>query len=434
MSAVVLAVGGTTAVLQQSSTAAPASTTASSSSESTNTTTAQVASDGTVTTAAANCSRAASKTAKVRITNVKLPAKVKGYGNQGDTEAIPMAVAAASNGRSWLAWLGTNEKVYLQQLGCDDKLIGKAVSFAGIDLQDVSADAKGGALLITKKGSCGTGPLCGGTSSPCNTMHLIRFNTSGKLVSNTQVTNLTSTRKGYSNGARFVWWYQHHGRLAFDGTNYSAYFGTAITVKNGNCVDIHQGDRFQTVNASTGKIVKGKSVDFGCSHAWTSRIIYDPAKKKFVMTCATDNNCRIAQPDPYRTVAAGKCDGTLFNGDLVLAGTGYWNAWSQGNAVRISRFTTGAANKTVKPGVATQHPHLVRYSKSKMLLTWGSGTTTKAKILSRSTGATIGSTLTIKAKDHDFMSWKEYKDGSTAYAASGANSNYIKIARVMPVS
>ncbi len=240
VSAVVLAVGGTTAVLQQSSTAAPASTTASSSSESTNTTTAQVASDGTVTTAAANCSRAASKTAKVRITNVKLPAKVKGYGNQGDTEAIPMAVAAASNGRSWLAWLGTNEKVYLQQLGCDDKLIGKAVSFAGIDLQDVSADAKGGALLITKKGSCGTGPLCGGTSSPCNTMHLIRFNTSGKLVSNTQVTNLTSTRKGYSNGARFVWWYQHHGRLAFDGTNYSAYFGTAITVKNGNCVDIHQ--------------------------------------------------------------------------------------------------------------------------------------------------------------------------------------------------
>jgi hypothetical protein len=35
---------------------------------------------------------------------------------------------------------------------------------------------------------------------------------------------------GYDDGARFVWWYQHHGRLAFDGQNYAAYFGVAITV------------------------------------------------------------------------------------------------------------------------------------------------------------------------------------------------------------
>ncbi|GAA3607237.1 hypothetical protein GCM10022223_24020 [Kineosporia mesophila] len=463
LSAVVLAIAGTTVALQSANAEQPtaaatttettaksttsSSATAEAAAEKTTATKATTAAatttaakattsssaETTVTTAATTCTRTASATAKTRISNIKLPNKVKGYGGEGDTEVLPMAIASAPNGRSWLAWVSTNDRVYLQQLSCADKLIGKATSFAGIDLQDVSADAKGGVLLITKKGSCGTGPLCGGESSPCNTIHMIRFNTSGKQVWDQQVTNLTSARKGYTSGARFAWWYQHHGRLAYDGTNYAAYFGTAITVKNGSCVDIHEGDRMQVVN-SAGNIVKSKSVDVGCSHAWTSRIIYDPTKKKFVMVCATDNDCRIAQPNPYRTVAASKCDGTLFGGDLVLAGTGYWTAWSQGNAVKISRFTTGAANKTVKPGVATQHPHLVRYSKSKMLLTWGSGAKTKAKVLSRSTGATIGSTLTINVKDHNYMSFKEFKDGSAAYAAAGATTNYIKIARVMPIS
>ncbi len=443
LSAVLLAVAGTTVALQSASgqpagTGAGTTTKAATAAEEKTTSDAKVVAKSetstTVSTAAAKCSRKATKSAKTKVTNVKLPTKVKGYGSEGDTEVLPMAIAAAPNGQSWLAWMGTDEKVYLGKLGCNDKLVGKPTSFKGIDLQDVAADAKGGALLITKKGQCGTGKLCGGTSSPCNTMHLIRFDTSGKLVFDRQVTNLNSSRKGYSDGARFVWWYQHHGRLAFDGTNYAAYFGTAITVKNGNCVDIHQGDRMQVVNAAKGTIVKNKSIEVGCSHAWTSRIVYDPAKKKFVMTCATDNECRIAQPNPYRTVAASRCDGTLFGGDTVLAKAGYWTAWSQGNATKVSRFTTGKANKTVSPGAATQHPHLVKYGKNRMLLSWGSGANTKAKILNRSTGATIGSTLTLKVKDHNYTAFKEYKDGSVAYPAAGSSTSHIKIARVLPMS
>jgi len=455
LSAVVLAVAGTTVALQSASgqpaesstvssgstaaavntTAKTAATTQAAAQDTTTTKTTKAAAtqSGTVSTAAAACTRKAAKTAKTKVTNVKLGVKVKGYGSEGDTETLPMAIASAPNGRSWLAWVGTDEKVYLGRLDCQDKLIGKPTSFKGIDLQDVAADAKGGVLLITKKGSCGSGPLCGGTSSPCNTMHMIRFNNSGKLVWDQQVTNLTSSRKGYTNGARFVWWYQHHGRLAYDGKNYAAYFGTAITVKNGSCVDIHEGDRLQVVN-SAGTIVKSKSFDVGCSHAWTSRVVYDPVKKKFVAVCATDNECRIAQPNPYRTVAASTCNGTLFGGDLVLAKTGYWEAWSQGNTVRLSRFTTGKANKTVKPAVSTQHPHLVKYGKNRMLISWGSGAKTKVKILNRSTGAPIGATLTLGVKDHNYTAFKEYKDGSVAYPAAGSTPTSIRIARVMPMA
>ena len=99
---------------------------------------------------------------------------------------------------------------------------------------------------------------------------MIRFDNSGLQVWDRQVTNLSDTLGGYDNGARFVWWYQHHGRLASDGTNYAAYFGVAITVQNGSCVDIHEGDRMQVVDAG-GALVSGHdSFEVGGSHAWTS--------------------------------------------------------------------------------------------------------------------------------------------------------------------
>jgi len=361
---------------------------------------------------------------------------VTGYGREGDTEPLPMAIAATPAGGSWLAWRGTDSRVYLGKLGCDDRLLGTPTSFEGIDLQDVQADSTGGVLLLTRRGECHDGPLCGGESSPCNTMHMIRFDNSGNLVWERQVTNLSESRGGYDNGARFVWWYQHHGRLASDGSNYAAYFGVAITVQNGNCVDIHEGDRMQIVDAA-GALVTGHrdSFEVGCSHAWTSRIAWDPRTSRFVMVCATDNACRIAQPNPYRTVAAGTCDGTLFGGDLVLSSTpGYWTAWSQGGQARLDHLTTGAADHTVRTDAASSHPHLVGYGTGRMLLTWESGSAVAAQVYDAGTGTTLGSQFTIGVRDHDYQAYKAYPDGSVAYPAAGSTSTSIKVARVLPLA
>ncbi|MFI1990702.1 hypothetical protein [Actinoplanes sp. NPDC020271] len=382
------------------------------------------------------CGRPASAKPVTTVTEVKLPSAVTGYGAEGDTDKLPMAIAARSDGGSWLAWLGTGGKVYLGHLGCDDKLIGTPTSFTGIDLQDVQADKTGGVLLLTRKGSCGDTPLCGGTSSPCNTMHMIRFDTSGKLVWERQVTNLTSSRTGYDDGARFIWWYQHHGRLATDGKTFAAYFGVAITVRNGSCVDIHEGDRMQVVSSS-GALVTGHKDAFevGCSHAWTSRIVWDPRTGHYVTVCATDNSCRIARPNPYRTVAAGTCDGTLFGGDLVLAeSSGYWTAWSQGGKAKLEHFTSGESDKTVSTGAATSHPHLVSYGTGRMLLTWQSGSSIAAQAYDAGTGRTAGAKFTISAEDHNYTAFKAYADGSVAYPAAGSSGSAIKIARVLPLS
>jgi hypothetical protein len=270
-------------------------------------------------------------------------------------------------------------------------------------------------------------------------MWMVRFDNSGAVTWETQVTNLSTTQAGYQDGAFFIWWYQHHGRLAFSGTNYAAIFGVSISVNNTvngvACVDIHEGDRLQIVS-SAGALVSAGSLAFGMSHAWTSRILWDSRTSKFVATDATDNNCRIVVL-PGTTIGASTCDGTLFNGDVVQSTTaGYWNAWTQGNAIKIAHFTTGAPDTTIANAGASQHPHLVSYGASNMLLTWATSTTAtsmNAQVRTAdATAATVGAAFTIAVNDHDYMGWKSYSDGSAAYVAAGTNTTSIKVARVMP--
>lgn len=388
-----------------------------------------------------SCSRTvgACTAPEVRVRDVVLGTAVTQYGNEGDTLPLPMAIAAMPSGRSRLAWLGTDGNVHVGLLDCDDQIVGTPFSFPAEDLQDLYADEDGGVVLITRGATnggtdnCGNGMLCGGSSSPCSAMYMLRFDNSGAVQWTTQVTNLDSSLAGYADGARFVWWYQHHGRIAFDGSNYAAYHGVAITVNNGACVDIHEGDRMQVVS-STGEVLTGHdSFPVGCSHSWTTRIVWDPRTSHFVMVCATDNNCRIAQPHPYRTVAAGACDGTLFGGDLVLASTdGYWTAWSQGGTIRLEHFTTGASDQTVDNAGSSSHPHLVSYGANRMLLAWESGSGMAAQVRDAGSAAAVGSEFTIGVEDHDYMAFKAYADGSVAYPASGADNQSAKIARVMP--
>ena len=426
---------GTSTTSLPTGTTTPSSSTAGPSTSSSASTTGSSTS-GSPTSGKDVCGRKAGAAASVKVTDVKLPVAVVGYGQENDTEALPMAIAATPSGQSWLAWLGTDKKVHLGELGCDDQLVGTPTSFAGTDLQDVQADATGGVVLLTRPGVCHDGPLCGGTSSPCSTMYMVRFDTSGRQVWERQVTNLSDKLGGYDDGARFVWWYQHHGRLASDGTNYAAYFADAITVKNGNCVDIHEGDRMSVVSPS-GALVSGNkdSFEVGCSHSWDTRIVWDPRTSRYAMTCATDNGCRIAQPNPYRTVASGACDGTLFGGDLVLASNkGYWTAWSQGGKVRLDHFTTGASDNAVTTATAARHPHLVSYGKSQMLLAYEKGSSMAAQVYDAGTGKTVGSEFTVGVKDHNYLAFKAYADGSTAYPASGATTSSVKVARVMPTT
>ncbi len=397
--------------------------------------------DGTGGTSNTVCGRTAGSCSapEVRVTEIDVGSAITPYGSEGDTAPLPMAIAALPGGGSRVAWLGTDKHVRIAELDCDDHIVGTPISIPAVDLQDLHADEDGGVVLVTREATgsgsdhCGTGPLCGGSSSPCYNMVLVRFDNAGNEVWARPVTNAIDGLDGYENGARFVWWYQHHGRIAYDGSNYGTYFCIGITVQNGQCVDIHEGDRMQVVS-SEGSLVKNHpdAFEVGCSHSWQTRIVWDPRTNHFVTACVTDNNCRIARPSPYRTIAQGECDGTLFGGDLVLSSTpGYWIAWSQDGQIRLDHFTSAASDKSITNAGPSAHPHLVSYGTDNMLLTWGSGSQMAAQIRSAGSGDPVGSQFMINVPDHNYQAFKAFPDGSVAYPAAGSSSTKLKVARVM---
>jgi len=378
---------------------------------------------------------------QVVVTEVDLGVAITGYGSEWDTLPLPLAIAPMPSGGSRLAALGTDGNIHVAELDCDDQLVGTPFTIPAVDLQDLHADDEGGVVMLTRDavGSgdhhCGEGPLCGGESAPCYNSFLVRFDAAGNEQWAAMVTNADDGLDPYTNEARFVWQhYQHHGRIAFDGENYAAYFCIGITVQNGACVDIHEGDRMQVIDGDGAPIVDHPDAfGVGCSHSWTTRIVWDPRTSRFVMVCATDNDCRIAQPNPYRTIAAGTCDGTLFGGDVVLASTtGYWTAWSQGEQIRLEHFTDGPSDTTIMNAGPSAHPHLVSYGEGHMLLAWESGSGIAAQVRDAGTGEPVGSELAIDVPDHAYQGWKAFADGSVAYAGAGTTETSVRIARVLP--
>jgi hypothetical protein len=394
----------------------------------------------------------------VRVTSVELGAPLS-YSTD-ETAAVPLALAAKPGGGSRIAWMtgyarygsSTASQVHVGELDCDDQLTGTPFSVEGHDFQDLAADADGGVLVVTRDAEGGPDEQhCGDvnnlcilpTDRPgCYDTTMVRFDCAGQTQWTTKLTSSSEANPPYTSGKgqnMFVWWYQHHGRLAYDGTNYAAYFCDAITVTNDQCsngagkVDIHEGDRMQVVGPDGALLTGHDSFPLGCSHSWTTRLVWDPRTKHFVMVCATDNDCRIAQPNPYRTIAAGECDGTLFGSDVVLAGdAGYWTAWSQGGAIRLEHFSTGASDKSVTTAGTTKYPHLVAYGEGHMLLTWGAGAGLAAQVYDTTSGDPVGDQFSIAVPDHPWQSFKAFPDGSVAFASVGSASSTIQVARVLP--
>lgn len=400
------------------------------------------------TTTAGSCARTVGSCAspEVSVTEVNVGIPVTPYGTEYDTQPLPMAIAAMPSGGSRITWLGTDGNAYVAQLDCNDQLVGSPAAIPAHDVQDIHADDEGGVLLLTRdatgSGADHCGPesaLCRGESGPCYDMYLVRFDGSGAEQWATKVTNLSDSMEGYDNGARFVWdHYQHHGRIAFDGNNYAAYFCIGITQQNGACVDIHEGDRMQVVSSSGAPVAHANAFEVGCSHSWTSRIVWDPRNSQFVTVCATDrpaggSPCQIARSPGYQTLAPVQCNGRFWGGDLVLAsGGGYWTAYTQEGAINLVHFTDAGPGQTIDNAGSTDHAKLVTYGDNHMLLAWESGASMAAQVLDSAGGATVGSQLTIDVPDHNYHAFKAYPDGSVAYPAAGSNSTSIRIARVMP--
>jgi hypothetical protein len=403
--------------------------------------------------------------------------------NENEYDLKPLVISPIPAGGSRLAFMGNDSKVHVVQLDGTDQVTGAASAFPAYDFGDIYADDKGGALVVSRDATgggnknCGTlTNLCGATASlpaqyGCYDMYLIRFDGAAESWA-TKLTDSSATLPPYSTGpigadVVFIWWYQHHARIAFDGTNYGAYFGCAISTSE-KCVDatsaqatainIHQGDRLKVVGP-TGTVGTG-GWGWGCSHSRYQRLAWDATGKRWVPVCLAD-----AYPQPGLNANASALlrsvdydAGSV--GNIVLGGGGYWVTASDKEAsaatsadAYLLHYTmsgttkiTATVDKTI-PLAATANVneravHLAAYGTTRMLAGWESSTklgtlsrTDTARkfyvqAVDRTSGTVAGTPYAMPVIGNQYQDLVAYPDGSVAFVAPGSAGTKVKIVRV----
>jgi hypothetical protein len=427
---------------------------------------------------------------QVRITEIDVGTTV--LNNELDSNPpqpglMPLAISPLPSGGSRVALMSNDSMVHIVQLDANDQVVsGGTVTLPAVDFQDIYADDQGGVVLVSRNAmgggnlNCGNiDNLCGASSSypttdPCYDLYMVRFDGSTETWA-TELTNSSMALPPYDTSATatstvyFVWWYAHNGRIAFDGTNYAGYFGTAISLSQ-MCVDsdstlatginIHQGDRMKVVNGS-GAIQSG-GFDLGCSHSGYERVVWDPGVKKFVPVCQTDNNNRIAIAPSYTTIYPVDLSYSSL-GNVVVAngssGGAYWATVSNIRAgqpagmdgladVHLLHFTTGMADQDITlasdSGLNDRAPHLSTFGAGRLLAAWESSPTPGllmpndknrklyVQALDATTGAAEGPPYNVAGiVGNRYQDFRAFPDGSVAYPAPGSAATKLKIVRIL---
>jgi hypothetical protein len=386
-----------------------------------------------------------------------------------------LAISPIPSGGSRLAFMGSDGMVHVAQLDANDQLVqGSIFGRPAFDFQDIYADNSGAVLLVSRDamgggtGNCGDPTnLCGtppNPPDPCWDMYMMRVDTCGNELWATKLTTSSSSDPPYLTSKTdttlrsfYIWWYAHNGRIAFDGSHYAGYYGAAVSVSQGGCVNIHQGDEMRIVDTS-GNLQSGGFTEFGCSHSSFERVIWDGTK--FVPVCNNDapisgKTGQLKFASTGTTIYPVDEASTDFGSVLKAGNGGYWLIVSQLRAganglddVHLVHTTTGMFDQDitlVSDGLNDRAPHLAAFGTNRMIAAWDTSTATGdlasndanrklyVQALDATTGAAQGAPFNIAGVvGSRYQDFRTYPDGSVAYAAHGSSGTKIKIVRVTP--
>lgn len=411
---------------------------------------------------------------RVRITEIDVGVEV--VNNEDEARLMPLFISPIPSGGSRVAWMGNDYMVHVVQLDSADQISGPSVAIAAHDYSDIYADESGGVLLLTRdaegggNNNCGTlSNLCGSTlpsAEACYDMYMVRFDGSSETWA-AKLTESSASLPPYSTGptgpnVTYIWWYAHHGRIAYDGSRWAGYYGAAISTSqrctngggtNGVGINIHQGDQMRIVDAN-GAIQSG-GFNWGCSHSGYERVVWDPSVGQFIAVCKTDNANRIAFAPRITTIYPVDLAASNMSNIVLAGGGGYWIAVSNARPgasgmadVHLIHFSSGEADNDIvlasEPGINCRAPHLARYGSGRMLAAWETSTATGdlgprdnnrklvLQTLDDSTGAAEGEPYEIDIQGNRYQEFRAFPDGSVAYPAPGSNNRRINIVRVLP--
>lgn len=386
---------------------------------------------------------------RIRITQASLPALAA-----ASDEYTPVVIAADGNGGagSLIAWKEkSTSQIRVGRLAADDRQFSSLLTLGGDEVHSMLGHSDGGGalMLVSDDPDIYSSKYCKGSSTPanaaCQKMQLVRFGSSGSVVFNTTLTDKANVD---SEGALFIWWYGHTGRLGWDGSRYAAYFRSAGSYARPNVageIDIHAGDTLRMVDASGNRLASG-GWQWGCSHSWSIRLAGNSSG--WASFCHGD-----AYPNALRlqllgsTGASGKTTEWLSGtdattralGGVVSDASGYWLSYLETTSgvlrLHLARFSNAGSMNSDQiisgaTGIDATYPFRPWLAKlgSQLLLGWKSG----GKLMLQATdssGTPIGSPVASSASISDFDEFVTLANGDVAFAHAGS-SGTVSVSRV----
>lgn len=351
---------------------------------------------------------------RVRVTTIDVsPESVGGGGYQAEMVLSPLA-----GGGSKVAW-NSGDEVRVTRLDANDQKIGAEVAFAGSDLVGFVARPVGGALLLVQG----------------EAMSLVGFDDSGAQTFKTTFTNNNGKTQ---NGATWIDWWSHAGRLAGSDTQYASYFGH--TKYFDPATNKHQGDML-VFNDLAGASA-GYGWAWGCSHSLDVRIAWNGTR--FGPVCLSDcyptkaiwfnHNGALISDEP-----SGNCSGgsSAKLGGLAAMADGFYVTFTspEGRAssdVAFSKVANGGAAGpkvylTSTDAIQEHGAKLAAYG-ANLLAAWISGSDYLAAVVSPAGAILEGPVALPGVSFNDSDDFIAFSNGDVGWAWGSGNT--LKIARL----
>lgn len=423
------------------------SSTASSATQSSSTSKATSTSSLSSSSTSSQASSGASCTAlseRIRTTQPTLPTL-----SAPSDEYTPVVLAPYGSNGSLIAWKEKSaSQIRVGTLASDDKQFSPLLTTAGDEVHSMVGHSSGGALLmVADDPDIYSSKYCKSAATPsnaaCQKMSLLRFDGKGSVLSSTTLTDKANVD---SEGALFIWWYGHTGRLAWDGSRYAAYFRSAGSYARPNVageIDIHAGDTLRMLDANGNRLSGGWQ--WGCSHSWSVRLAGNSSGwSAFCHGDAYPNALRLQQLSATGVSTkttewlSGTSADTRALGGVVADTDGYWLSYLETTGslrLHLARFNNNGtliSDQIISSatGIDAQYPFRAYLGKlgSQLLLGWKSG----GKLILQAadaSGTLLGTPVTSAAGVSNFDEFVSLGNGDLAFA-NAASSGVVSVTRV----
>jgi len=390
---------------------------------------------------------------RVQVTTVTAPEPIL-----ANTEYFPVVLAPQGSGGALVAWReAATETVRVAVLDDSDQLVGTVLTLDGLEVHALLAHDDGGAVAIVRDDPViYSDAYCNPETMPnvayCGKLDLVRFDGSGNTEWETKLTSDTSVN---SDGALFIWQYEHTVRLGWSGDEYGVYFRSAGSVARPGVpgeVDIYGGDTLRFV-AGDGSIVEGEGEgeagwSWGCTYSWSVRLAYDG---HWGAACHGDNipnALRLRIMDPTRTLGTailheGMNPTRRALGGLVPRSGGFWLSHIAESEDEILELHLADIDDSAEIGedrvipeaegidqVYPFRPYMADYGDDELLVGWKSGGDLQIATLDRSTGEMLDGPVTVEAPIDQFQEFVSCPNGDVGWAWSAGGTDEVSIARV----